>query len=154
MTLAAAMNDFVQAPWLRWLHLLGIIVYAGGFLTLTRLLGHAVRFETVQARSDAYRVLKRMHKFVDWGGLGILVVTGLIMFVAGNADKAYFKQGYFHVKLTAILVIVITDVFVSRKLFRLEAEGPQPAATAFRIMHGIVGLGILLALAAVTIVRG
>jgi uncharacterized membrane protein len=154
MTLAAAMGEFVQAPWLRWLHFLGMIIYVGGFLTLTRLLGHAVRFETVQARSDAYRVLKRMHRFVDWPGLGIVVITGLIMFIAGNADKAYFKQGYFHVKLTAILAIVITDVFVSRKLFRLEAEGPQPGATPFRIMHGIVGLGTLGALAAVTIVKG
>ena len=154
MTLLAAAGEFVQSPWLRWLHLLGIIIYAGGFLTLTRLLGHAVRFESVQARADAYRVLKRMHRFVDWPGLGIVVVTGLIMFMSGNADKAYFKQGYFHFKLTAVLAIVITDVFVSRKLFRLEAEGPQPRATAFRIMHGVVGLGILGALAAVTIVKG
>ncbi len=154
MTLVAATSEFAQAPWLRWLHLLGLIIYAGGFLTLTRLLGHAVRFESVQARTDAYRVLKRMHKFVDWPGLGIIVITGLAMFLAGNEHKSYFKQGYFHMKLNGILAIVIADVFLSRKLFRLQGEGPQPSATPFRIMHGVVGLGVLMTLAAVTILKG
>ncbi|MHC4225321.1 MAG: hypothetical protein ACYSUN_15130, partial [Planctomycetota bacterium] len=85
--------------WLKWIHLLGLVVYVGGFLALTRWLGHAVRFETAQAREDAYRVLRRMHKFVDWGGLALMLIAGLWLLLADPMGKLYLKQGYFHMKL-------------------------------------------------------
>ena len=46
-------------------HVLGLVVYVGGFLSLTRLMGHAVRFESERSRADAYRIYRRMHVFVE-----------------------------------------------------------------------------------------
>ena len=40
--------------WLKFIHVLGVFVYVGGFLTLTRLLAKAVRYETVPSRADAF----------------------------------------------------------------------------------------------------
>lgn len=139
--------------WLKWVHVLGVVVYIGGLLALTRLLGHAVRFPDAPSRTSAYRVFQRMHKFANWGGLGLMVVTGLVLLVWDPAGKGYMKQGYFHMKLTGILALVVCDVIFARKLFRLEGEGPQPGAAFFRIMHGIVGLALLLTLAALFLVR-
>ena len=140
--------------WMKWVHVLGMVIYVGGVLTLTRLLGHAVRFESATSRKDAYRVLKRMHVFVDWGGLFLMILGGVWLLVADPMGKLYMKQGYFHLKLTCAIVLILGDIFLSRKLFRLQADGPQPKATFFKIMHGIVGLALLGALAAVFIVRG
>ena len=56
--------------WLKWIHVLGVVIYIGGLMALTRLLGHAVRFQAAQSRADAYRVFQRMHKFANWIGLG------------------------------------------------------------------------------------
>jgi len=140
--------------WLKWVHVLGLVIYVGGLMALTRLLGYAVRFEDANSRTDAYRVFKRMHKFANWGGLGLMLVAGLILLVWDPAGKHYLKQGYFHVKLLAILVLFACDVVFTRKLFRLKGEGPQPTATFFRVMHGIVGLALLLALAALFVIRG
>jgi len=141
--------------WVKWIHLVGIVVYVGGFLTLTRLLGHAVRFETVASRADAYRVLKRMHKFVDWGGLAMMLATGLWMLIADPAHLNYMKapSGYFHVKLTCIVVLIVCDVVLSRKLFALDPDGPQPGPGFFRAMHGVAGLAMLGALFAVFVIR-
>ena len=141
-------------PWLKLVHLLGMIMYVGGLLTLTRLLGHAVRYESPVSRADAYRVLKRMHVFVDWGGLVLMLGAGLWLLVADPMGKAYMKQGYFHLKLMCALALIVCDIALSRKLFRLQGDGPQPAATFFRIMHGVAGLALLGALAAVFLVRG
>lgn len=141
-------------PWIRWLHFLGLVLYAGGVLSLTRLLGHAVRFPSVESRRDAFRVLKRMHMFVDWPGLGILLGTGLFMLVRDFKGVRYMEQGYFHMKLTAVLALVACDVVVTRALLRMRAEGPLPKPALFRIVHGIAGLALLGALAAVTIVKG
>jgi len=141
---------------LKWIHVLGMVIYAGGFLALTRLMGHAVRFESEQSRRDAYRVFRRMHKFVDWGGLFLLLLAGLWLLVWDPLGKNYMRHetGYFHMKLTFVLVLIVTDALFSRKLFALRAEGEQPKATFFRIIHGVSALMVLLAILAVYVVRG
>lgn len=142
--------------WLKWVHVLGVVIYVGGLLALTRLIGHAVRFKAEPSRTDAYRIFQRMHKFANWIGLGLMLVTGLVLLV-WDPDPArkhhYMKQGYFHMKLACIVVLLACDFAFSRKLFRLEGAGPQPPATFFRVMHGIVGLALLGALAALFLVR-
>lgn len=139
--------------WLKWIHVLGVVIYVGGLMALTRLIGHAVRFPDAPSRTNAYRVFQRMHKFANWGGLGLMLVGGLVLLVWDPAGKGYMKQGYFHVKLTAIVVLAVCDILFTRKLFRLEGEGPQPGAAFFRVMHGVVGLTLLGALAALFLVR-
>jgi uncharacterized membrane protein len=141
--------------WLKGVHVLGMVVYVGGMLTLTRMLGRAVRYESPTSRADAYRELKRMHVFVDWGGLFLMLAAGLWLLVADPLGKAYLKQGYFHLKLTCMVVLIVCDVLLSRRLFRLRADRePQPGAAFFKIMHGLAGLALLGALAAVFVVRG
>jgi uncharacterized membrane protein len=139
--------------WLKWLHVVGVFVYAGGFLTLTRMLGKAVRYESVESRRDAYATLKRMHKFVDWGGAGLALVGGLWLLAGDPLKMEYMTKGYFHMKLTFILVLVAMDVLTSRKMFALDPEGEQPSPTFFRIAHGVVGLAILGIFLAIYIVR-
>jgi len=140
--------------WIKWLHVLGMVIYAGGFLALTRLLGHAVRFPTAASRDDSYRVFRRMHKFVDWGGLGIVLATGLVLLIKDPWAKHYMKQGYFHMKLTCVVVLLLCDAVFSRKLFSLRGEGPQPNAAFFKAMHGVAALAVLGALLAIFVVRG
>jgi putative membrane protein len=139
--------------WLKWIHVLGVVIYIGGLMALTRLLGHAVRFEDTPSRTNAYRIFTRMHKFANWAGLALMLVGGFALLFWDPAGKGYMKQGYFHMKLTAVVVLAVCDVIFTRKIFALRGEGPQPKAAFFRIMHGIVGLALLLALAALFLVR-
>ena len=141
--------------YLKWTHVLGVILYAGGLMALTRLVGHAVRFDDATARTNAYRIFKRMHMFVDWGGLAMMLVTGIWLIVRepGRYFGADAQSSFMHPKLTLVLVLVICDIVFSRKLFALQGEGPQPKATAFRILHGVVGLSMIGALYCVMVLR-
>ena len=152
--LGAAIENPKSYLWLKWGHVLGMIIYVGGFLALTRLLGHAVRFESAQSRKDAYRIFRRMHKFVDWGGLGIMLVTGAILLVSDPLGKNYMKQGYLHMKLTMVLILVICDVVLTKRLFALTGDETTANATPFRILHGVSALALVGALIAVFVVRG
>ncbi len=142
--------------WVKFLHLLGMIVYVGGFLALTRMVGHAVRFETEASRADAYRIFRRMHKFVNWGGLALMVICGLILLIVDPWDKNYMRHpsGYFHMKLAFIVGLLICDVFFSRILFlRLRAEGEQPKRAVFSALHGIAALMVIGVLISIFVVR-
>ena len=44
--------------WVKFLHVLGVIVYVGGFMALTRLVGHAVKFESVESRFSLRRAVR------------------------------------------------------------------------------------------------
>ena len=152
--LLAAAQTPASYLWLKWIHVLGVIIYIGGLLTLTRVLGRAVKFETAASRDDAYRIFRRMHKLVDWGGLALLLGAGLWLVMTDPMGKSYLKQGYFHLKLTCFFALVVCDIVLTRKLFRMTGEGEQPSPTLFRILHGIAGLALMGALFAVFVVRG
>ena len=152
--LAAGADAFTQPQVLRMFHFLGFILYLGGFLAMTRWMGKAVKFANAESRADTYRIMKRMHMMVEWPGLAMIVVTGLWMFLLGNEHKLYMKQGYFHLKMTCILVLLVVDFFVSKKLFALDPNGPQPKAALFAALHGIAGLALIGILLAVTVIRG
>ncbi|MFQ5844318.1 MAG: hypothetical protein ACE5JG_04940 [Planctomycetota bacterium] len=130
--------------WLRWIHLVGVVVYAGGLLTLTRFLGHAV----------AYRVLRRRYLLVGLPGLFLLVASGLTLLIWDPAHKGYLGRPYFHVKLGGVLVVLASDLVLMRKLFTLSPDGEQPRPALFKALHGVAALGVLAILAAVTIIRG
>lgn len=137
---------------LKFIHVLGVFVYVGGFLTLTRLLGKAVRYESAVSRADALATLRRMHKFVDWGGLALMLVAGVWILVDDPVGKTYMKAGYFHMKLTFVIVLLVCDVLVTRKFFAMDPEHP-PGPAFFRIMHGVVGLCLIGILAAIFLIR-
>jgi len=133
--------------WVKFLHVLGVIVYVGGFMALTRLVGHAVKFESVESRRDAYRIYRRMHMFADWGGLAVAIIFGFILLMQ---HPSYMKQGWFHAKLLFVLLMLVVDVVFSVILFKkLKAEGPQPKRAVFSAIHGIAALilvGMLISL--------
>ena len=140
--------------WIKFLHLLGMIIYVGGFLALTRMVGHAVRFETEASRADSYRIFRRMHKFVNWGGLAIMLICGVILLVVDQHGANFMKQAYFHMKLTFVLGLLICDFFFSRILFGLKAEGEQPGRAVFSALHGIAALMVVGVLISIFVVRG
>ena len=141
--------------WVKLLHVLGMVVYVGGFMALTRLTGKAVLYETEASRADSYRMYRRMHLFADWIGLAIMLICGLLLLIADPWSKDYMKQGYFHMKLTFFLGILICDVIFSRLLFfRMRPDGPQPKKAIFAALHGTAGLMLIGALVAVFVIRG
>ena len=131
----------------KFLHLLGVIVYVGGFMALTRLVGHAVKFQTEESRADSYRIYRRMHKFADWGGGVVAVIFGFLLLMQVPSTM---KEPWFHAKLLFVALFIACDVVFSRILFnKLKPEGEQPKRAIFSALHGTAALfliGILLSL--------
>jgi hypothetical protein len=110
------------SPWLfpviATVHLMGLSVIGGAVLLVDlRLLGLGLRSQPVaQLARDAERWL--------FGGLAVMIVTGILLFMC-FATKYYYLT-FFWVKMAALIAVVIFTVSVRRRV----AMGDETAVNA------------------------
>ncbi len=137
--------------WLLAAHLLGVMVYAGGVITVSRMTASIAALEAA-ARAGAASVARRTYLLLILP-MGVLMVgSGLWMLLTDPAQKGYMKLPAFHVKLTLVLALMIVEhVLVIRPLKGMAKGTAVPAADSVlpRAAHALCLLlvaGILLAL--------
>ena len=97
-------------------HLIGLVLWVGGLVILPRILkGLApVSGQVPEVVSVARRVF---FGFIV-SGFVIALGTGLFQFVEGGGASVYMKQGWFHTKLTFILVLLVATALLAAELAR------------------------------------
>jgi uncharacterized membrane protein len=136
--------------WLLAAHLLGVLGYAGGILTVSRMLG-TLGALPAESRAGAAGAARRTY-LLFLLPMGVLMVgSGLYLLIGDPGGQGYMKQPAFHVKLTLVAVLVIVEhLMVIRPLRGLaKGTGAPPDAAAARTAHLLCLLlvaGILVAL--------
>ncbi|MFQ5507859.1 MAG: CopD family protein [Leptospirillia bacterium] len=132
-----------MAWWLTF-HLLGVILWSGGLLAISRMAAyHVVEEAAVQPRFAW--VEGRMHWLVAVPGMVITLITagGLL----ANGPVPYGGMGWFHGKMVLIAVLVVLHIVLYIKLNALKAHPEQAKKALFSAVHGTIGLiviGILI----------
>ncbi len=105
----AMMRDLVWAfPVVEMVHLLGLVLLLGSILVLDlRLLGYGMRERSIPDLAAA--VFPSM-----WIGLGLMVITGILLFLSGALR--YSASGPFLVKMLLFAAAVLFHLTVHRKL--------------------------------------
>jgi uncharacterized integral membrane protein (TIGR00701 family) len=147
--------------WFKAIHLIGLVIYLGGLLNLSRMLGYHVK-ESAEVRARLSWMEKRMYFFVTLPGLGIAVIFGVLMLLGvgtessvGEAISYYFKPRTslgeksawfvtFHIKGVAILVLLALDFYLGRQIVNLAKGGEPPSPVRFKILHGMIALVTVL----------
>jgi putative membrane protein len=131
-------------PWLRAGHFLGLILWAGGLLALTRLLAsHAAKPTGPEATERLVAVEKAIYRFVAAPGAFLVFLTGIAML---HAAPHLLKQPYMHAKFTLIVGLLAIDHMAMRGYKKL-AKGVGAPTGKWRVVHGILAavlLGIVL----------
>jgi protoporphyrinogen IX oxidase len=132
--------------WLLTFHILGFIVWLGALLDLTRILGYHVKEELqVQARLSAMEF--RMFFFVATPGLAITLIFGTLLFFTGGGVSQYLVgHGWFHAKLTLVIVLFVIHYFVGKEILKLRAAPKQTSPVRFKILHGVAALVMIFIL--------
>ena len=137
--------------WILALHVLGVMVYAGGVITVSRMMAPLAALEA-GARAAAASVARRTYLLLILP-MGVLMVgTGLYLLIGDPGAQHYMKQPAFHVKLTLVLALMIAEhVLVIRPLKGMAKGTAVPAGDSVlpRAAHALCVLlvaGILLAL--------
>jgi putative membrane protein len=121
-------------------HLLGVVLWMGGLLNLSRILGyHAIEHPTVRPR---YSWLEgRLNYLVTIPGAILTVGTGVAQAILDGADY-FHAAGWLHWKLLLVGAILVIHVILTRKHRRLTRE-PADAKikkALFAALHGTLGL--------------
>jgi uncharacterized membrane protein len=135
-------------------HLIGIVLWVGGLLVLTRLLAFHCDLPAGEARDALAGFETNTYRFVAALGAGITFIAGIFMlFVKGDGVSHYVSPAgvwgaTFHLKLTAVFVLLAMDHVVMRKMKKLQREGEGSRST-FVKLHGVIAVLFILIIVAV-----
>jgi putative membrane protein len=130
-------------PWILAFHLFGVILWLGSLLVLATMLGLVA--EEVGVSKERFLVAARRLFDVSANG-GALAAIGFGIWLI-LIDPAVLRQGWLHIKLLLVVVLIILHARMYRRISALEAEPSTANRREFAMMHGIVSLlllGILL----------
>lgn len=139
--------------WFLAFHLIGLFIYVGGLLNLSRLLGYHVK-EEAAVRERLSWMEKRMYFFVTLPGLAIALTFGVLMIIgvgsrSPDAGMAYYMDAdafwgaTFHAKFLLIAILIGLDVYMGSQIMKLAKGGEPPKPTKFKILHGLIALTLI-----------
>lgn len=126
--------------WYLVFHVLGLVVWMGALLDLTRILGYHVKEDlNVQERLSFMEF--RIFFFVSTPGLIITLIFGILMFFEAGGTAQYFQHNlWFHVKLGLVLLLFAIHFFVGKQVLKLKAQPQKIKPAKFKALHGITAL--------------
>ena len=134
-------------------HIIGIVLWMGGLLVLTRLLAfHCDLPEGAGAQLADFE--RNTYRFVAALGAGITFIAGLYMlFMKGDGVGHYVSPkgawgATFHLKLTFVVVLLALDHVVMRKMKKLHRDGEGSRST-FAKLHGAIAVLFIVIVVAV-----
>ena len=115
-------SNHLVAAGLQIVHVLGFIILLAALVLISlRLLGWALQQQPViEVAEDASRLI--------WLGLGLAVGSGTLMFIA--SPKLYYYKWAFELKMVLLVVAVIIQVTLFRKVAASETPDPTLARTS------------------------
>ncbi len=131
-------------PWTKALHLISVISWMAGLFYLPRLFVYHADQEAGSVASEMLKVMERRLLRVimnpamvaTWGFGIVLAATPGVVDWAGD--------GWFHVKLAAILVLTWVHHWLARRMKEFQRDGNTHAAQIYRMMNEVPTLGMVV----------
>ncbi len=126
--------------WWLTFHLLGMVLWAGGLLTVSRMAAyHTSEAPEVQPRLAWME--GRLYWLVTVPGAVISIITAVGLLA--NSTVHYGEMSWFHGKmmLVALLIALHTIMHVKLKALKLHPENAKKAL--FSAVHGTIGLTLI-----------
>lgn len=126
-------------------HIVGMIMWLGSLLILTRVLRAFADApsSSLGATGEILRaVIKRAWFGFGLGGLAISLASGLYQ-ITVKGMAYYMSQGWFHGKLTFIIVLLV-DSFLVHKSVISVCNGGGVSRKMIGMLHGLAGLSLIV----------
>lgn len=120
-------------------HVIGIIFWVGALMIIPTFLRSVKKGVDPQAKIVSASRSALMGYLLP--GALITTISGLYQ-ISMNGAAYYFKQGWFHGKLTGVIVLFIATGLLFAEIRRLS-QGLDVRSSRLSMIHGIAGLAFL-----------
>ena len=133
--------------WLLTFHLLGVVLWMGGLLTFSRVLGYHAR-EAPSVRPRFTWLEGRLNYLVTIPGAVLTIAFGL--WLTSIYGMAWFRVAvWLHYKLGLVAAVIVIHVVLTKKqrqIARAAPDAPMKRAL-YAALHGTLGLLLIAILA-------
>lgn len=138
--------------WLLIIHILAIISWMAGLLYLPRLFVYHLQYNTQNPNDNQTNIFcimeRRLLKFIMNPAMIVAFASGLYIAV----EMEYFKQGWFHGKLTLVIFMAIAHMIMGRYRRQLEQGTCQHSEKFFKIFNEVPTL-LMIAIVILVILK-
>src|SRR5262245_3770349 len=120
--------------WIKALHVIAVISWMAGMLYLPRLFVYHCEAETGSKQSETFKVMeRRLLKAIINPAMIVTWLAGLYLVWAGH----WYLSGWFHAKLTLVLILSAFHGFFSRYVKDFAADRNQRSQKFYRIINEV-----------------
>ncbi len=130
------------------LHIFGVIFWMGGLLMITSLLAR-VPEEVGLPKERFLGAARGLFESTVNLGAAISILLGLLLAIL---DPSVLRQGWFHLKLLLVAILLFYHVRFYRRIKYLENNPSQSSRREFRVIHGMVS-ALLIAILVLTVIK-
>ena len=127
------------------LHIVGMVLWMGGLIMIPRILKGLIDSKSDLASIGP--VLKRVFFGFTVSGMVISLVTGIIQFFIGGGAGHYMKQGWFHGKLTFLIILIVVTVILGGEIAKI---GSAPLKSGKLLALHIISASALIIIVLMT----
>ena len=121
-------------PWIKALHVIAVISWMAGMLYLPRLFVYHCEAEVGSKQSETFKVMEwRLLKVIINPAMIVTWLAGLYLAWSGH----WYTSGWFHAKLTLVLVLSGVHGFFSRLVKDFAADRNTRDQKFFRIINEV-----------------
>jgi putative membrane protein len=121
-------------PWIKALHVIAVISWMAGMLYLPRLFVYHCEAEVGSKQSETFKVMEwRLLKVIINPAMAITWLAGLYMAWSGH----WYTSGWFHAKLTLVLILSGLHGFFSRWVRDFAADRNTRSQKFYRIINEV-----------------
>ena len=134
--------------WIKSLHVISIIAWMAGLLYLPRLFVYHCAAETGSVQSETFKVMeRRLLRAIMTPAMILAWITGLTL----AWQAGFFANGWFHLKLTLVLVLSASHGYMARCVRTFAADANQRGHRFYRILNEVPTLLMLVIVVAVIV---
>jgi uncharacterized membrane protein len=139
--------EAILIPWLVLLHLLGVILWVAGLLSVTLLLS-GIGDADKNLRDKVIELAGKLERTLALPGFLLAMVFGFILLFGNALGHSPLRQGWMHMKLTVVLfgMVPIQGLLGARRKKLRTTDDPAKLATSFRNMFFATVMLVVLAL--------
>ncbi|ANW05167.1 protoporphyrinogen oxidase HemJ [Bradyrhizobium icense] len=121
-------------PWIKALHVMAVISWMAGMLYLPRLFVYHCDAEVGSKQSETFKVMEwRLLKVIINPAMIITWLAGIYMAWSGH----WYTSGWFHAKLTLVLILSGVHGFFSRWVKDFAADRNTRSQKFYRIINEV-----------------